>query len=122
MIGALTSSNVLSSLIYAGTKPSTPFVTTTQADERIIVPQTDRIGSAQPRTNSWLITAGIDDLYIIPIPKNNSKDGTTPADLTGYPILYVEAGTSKDISGLDIVAFVVLGDAGQEYLVEYLTF
>ena len=113
------STGIYSSLVYDGaTIPVTPFVTTIE-DGQFIGNETISTGGGgeqKENTNSWLITSGSADLYIIPVLTNEE-----PSDYTGMHIFHIPAETSKEFTLLNIKGIKILNAAGAEYLLEVFT-
>lgn len=106
-----------STLTYDGmTAPTSPFSTLDEDNQFIGMPTLEHseIGEKES-TESWLITAGASDLYIIPVTTNQEPDS-----YAGMNCIFVHSDTVKEINDLNLKGVKFLNVSGTEYLIEVL--
>ena len=125
MIGTLTSSGIYSNTKHTGSAITDRFSLTTENQELLLFrPKDSTVDVPKVLTcNTTTIEANDSDLYITPVRASLIKGQDIETyDFTDEPVIYIEAGTSKNISGVAIVGIKFSNDLGASYSVNALSY
>ena len=125
MASVFTSNGIFSTIKYTGSPIVSKFKTTTENQELVLFrPKDSTVDNPKIlRCNSVTIEASTADLAFVLIRESlSSKDvDLTTFDFTDEPVIYVDAETSKTISGTGIIGVKFANNLGAEYSISALS-
>ena len=116
-IGELTSQAPFSTLKYTGA-PITATLSTTQTNQELIILEAEGSTIENVKVanlNSLTLTAGSADLHFSVLTRERDIESHV---FIGDPVFVCDAGTTINLSGLNIVALKFANNSGAEYLLQ----